>query len=73
MVASNEPLWAECLYIHQRTRLEYSMAEKTDAILIKNFFLEKMSSREALDEIKQLNDEDKKQLGDGIRNGSLAY
>ena len=44
---------------------------KSDLILIKEFF--GMSATETMQETKALTPEDKKQLGDGIRNGSLTY
>lgn len=48
-------------------------AEKSDAILIKEFFMADMKSAEALAELRQLTAEDKVQLGTGIRNGSFTY
>jgi len=44
---------------------------KTDAVLIKEYF--GMSASETIAALKQLTADDKKQLGDGIRNGSLTY
>jgi hypothetical protein len=45
--------------------------QKSDAILIKEFF--ELSASEAIKEIKSITPEAKKQLAEGIRNGSLTY
>lgn len=44
---------------------------KSNALVIKEFF--GLSATEAIAALKTLTDEDKQQLGDGIRNGSLTY
>lgn len=46
-------------------------AQPSNMKAIKDFF--QMSAREAMAAANTLSDEDKKQLGDGIRNGSLTY
>ena len=43
----------------------------TDTVLIAKFF--GLKGRDALTAVKELTAEDKKQLGDGIRNGTLTY
>ena len=32
-----------------------------------------INGKDAMDQLKQLSDDEKQQLGDGIRNGSLTY
>ena len=49
-------------------------AEPTNMILIKRFFFnEGKPVSEFSFQYKQLTDEDKEQLGEGIRNGTLTY
>ena len=45
--------------------------EGSNAKVIKEFF--EMSASETIKEIKLLTDDDKQQLGDGIRSGSFTY
>lgn len=47
--------------------------EGSDVILIKKNLLADAGSADALREIKALTDEDKTQLGEGIRNGTMTY
>ena len=51
------------------------MQEKSDTILIAQFFYDGTgtSSQEKVREMKQLTPEDKAQLGEGLRNGTLTY
>lgn len=49
------------------------MQEKTNIVLIAQFFFEGVPSSQKLSEMKELNPQDKEQLGEGIRNGSLTY
>jgi len=44
---------------------------KSDVVLIKEFF--ELTGSDALKEIKVLSSDDRKQLGEGIRNESLTY
>jgi hypothetical protein len=43
----------------------------SDVMTVKNFF--EMSSQEAVQELKKLPTEDRKQIADGIRDGSFTY
>lgn len=43
----------------------------SNVVAIAQFF--NLKGREALSAIRGLNDQDKQQLGDGIRNGTLTY
>lgn len=49
--------------------------DKSDAVVLKEFFgkREGQTLTEFVVEMRQLTDEDKQQLADGIRNGSLTY
>lgn len=51
------------------------MEEKSDAAVIAQFFgrLPGQGLRDVLAEIKQLGDVEKKEVADGIRNGSFTY
>lgn len=51
------------------------MAEATNTKLISDFFGKREGDKltDYMEEYKKLTDEDKQQLGDGIRNGSLTY
>lgn len=49
------------------------MAEKTNAVVVKEFFCPDLKASEFITEFKALTEEDRQQLGDGIRNGSLTY
>lgn len=46
---------------------------KSDVVLIKDYFFKGTPSKEVIPELKKLTVEEKKQLGDGIRNGSMTY
>jgi hypothetical protein len=45
----------------------------SDTILIRNYFFEGMKAKEIAEELKQLSDEEKAALAEGIRNGTLTY
>jgi hypothetical protein len=51
------------------------MAEeaKSNAVVIKHFFCPDMKAGAFIGEFKALTEEDRQQLGDGIRDGSLTY
>lgn len=47
------------------------MPEQSNVVAIAKFF--ELKGKAALDAMRGLTDEDKQQLGDGIRNGTLTY
>jgi hypothetical protein len=47
--------------------------EASDMVVIRNYFFPGAPAGVVLAEVKKLTDQDKKQLADGIRNGSLTY
>lgn len=51
------------------------MTEKSDAVLIQKFFGKRNGTtlKDYMEEYRQLTEEDKQQIADGIRNGSLTY
>ena len=47
--------------------------EKSNIVLIKGFFMPGERTATIMGELKALTEEDKNQLGGGIRNGSFTY